>query len=105
MVFGVLACLPMHTYRIRIKYKLQKSTQKAIYKCLFIKNQYVIIGVRDKRVGVRNGSKNMSTWLNTLKYNLSDTIKKWYLFPDLEVLCTTKQKSHPLGWFLVINGL
>lgn len=40
-------------------------------------------------LGVQNGSKNMSTWLNTLKYNLSDTIKKWYLFPDLWVVCTT----------------
>ena len=42
-------------------------------------------------MGVRNGSKNMSTWLNTLKYNLSDTIKKWYPFPDLAVVCLGRE--------------
>ena len=49
----------------------------------------MIFDVRDKRVSVRNGSQNVSTWSNLLKYNLSDTIKKWYLFPDLGVVCTT----------------
>lgn len=49
--------------------------------------------VRIFSVGVRNGSKNMSTWSNPLKYNFCDTIKKWYLFPDLGGVCTTNEKA------------
>lgn len=82
--------------------KTQKSTLKVNFCNLFIKNQYFIIEVSGKRVDVRNGSKNMSTWSNTLKYNLCDIIKKLYHFPDLEVACPTKHKksSHCGGIFL-----
>ena len=54
---------------------------------MFLSNKKHVAGICT--LGVRNGSKNMSTWLNTLKYNLSDTIKKWYLFSDLGVVYTT----------------
>ena len=67
---------------------------------LFLREKMHVAGICT--LGVRNGSKNMSTWLNTFKYNLSDTIKKWYLFLDLAVVCTTKKSPTPVaGLFFV----
>ena len=60
--------------------------------------------IRDKRVDIRNGSKNMSTWSNPLKYNLCDTIKKWYLFPDLGIVRTTNIKKDGFYRLFLCDG-
>lgn len=78
---------------------LQKSCNWLIcgqYISLIFNNKKHAAGIYT--LGVRYGRKNASTWSNLLKYNLCDTIKKWYLFSDLGVVCTTnKKQGHPKG--------
>ena len=57
----------------------------------------------DKRVGVRNGCGTATKWYNQLKWNNFLTIKKWYLFSDLGVVCTTNiKKRHLFRWCFFI---